>query len=443
MFHVKQFLNSVIKRPIHEVLFYFFIFFIPFQTRIIYHPDQAYIGWYFNYHLAFFLYFTDIILLSCLVSWMFDKQRENIRGKRIFWLILAFFGLILLSLFHVKRIDIGWYQTFKWGELLFLLLYISETFTEKAHYILSAGILFASAMFQAIVGLIQFHVQHSLKLSLLGEYIAPIGTPGLATIETPIGKIVRAYGTFPHPNILAAFLVFGLILGLFLVSRGTKWIRAIVIPGLFIIGLGLFVTFSRLSWLVAAFAIICFTIYYIMKQKRGLAVAILVPIIVSCVTVLIFAPDTLKARVTDNNSASVTDRYFFNRLGLDLMKRFPVLGLGVGNYVEGLRDLNDLEAWQYQPAHNIFIFIGAELGIAGLGLFIMILFEVFSRLKNVPRETLTFTFALLGSIFLLMGQFDHYFVTIQQGRLMFFIALGMIAALPNLYAQKSDQKIYS
>jgi len=27
---------------------------------------------------------------------------------------------------------------------------------------------------------------------------------------------------------------------------------------------------------------------------------------------------------------------------------------------------------------------------------------------------------------------DHYFVTIQQGRLMFGVVLGMLAALPNI-----------
>jgi O-antigen ligase len=118
---------------------------------------------------------------------------------------------------------------------------------------------------------------------------------------------------------------------------------------------------------------------------------------------------------------------------LELIKSQPLLGVGVGNYVPALQQRYQLEPWQYQPAHNIFIFIGAELGLIGLILFLAILFIIVYRLKNISLDPLSITLIGLGFVFLFMGQLDHYFVTIQQGRLMFVTILGLLAALPNIY----------
>lgn len=500
MFHGET-IKTLKNLKIHEILFYVFLFLIPIQTRILYQPETAYISWYFNYHLAFFFYLTDILLIACFVSWiMFHKPKELFQ-KRLFWLILAFLCLILVTLFHppavaseawragVKRLNLDWYQALKWAELLILVLYIRETIKSKTQYLWTFIILFIGSTIQAIIGLVQFHVQHSLGLGFLGEYIAPLGTSGLATIETSTGKIIRAYGTFSHPNILGTFLVLGLILGLFLVSRGTLVdiahprdlsaeastqaesgdprngpriksgvVKILIMLGLILIILGLFVTFSRIAWISALIAIIIFVLFHAcptklqrsrMKHRDWSKIIVICAIlIVSCLSVVVLTKtdgtifglyrQTLKARVIDSNSTAITDRVFFDRLGLDLTFHYPGLGVGVGNYVEALKDLYKLEPWQNQPAHNIFIFVSAELGILGLILFILILLEIFSSFKNVSWDTLSVTLACLGIIFLFMSQMDHYFVTIQQGRLMFFTVLGLIAALPNLKKENNS-----
>jgi len=276
-------------------------------------------------------------------------------------------------------------------------------------------------------------------LKLAGEYISPLGTHGLATIQIGAEKVIRAYGTMPHPNVLGVFLVLGIVCGLYLVARGTNS----RIPnvglriGLILLLIGLFTTFSRLAWIAGLIAVSAFLIYDLRINRRTF-VAILICVIVSCATIFGFYHNYLNARVAESSATSINDRYFFNLLGLDLTQHYPVLGVGAGNYVEALKDLYPLEDWQNQPAHNIFIFVAAELGLLGLGLFVMILFEIFGSLKNSDGGVLTFSLGLIGFLFLLMSQFDHYSVTIQQGRLMFAVMLGLIAALPNLYDQKAN-----
>jgi O-antigen ligase len=435
MFHMK----------LHKLLFLGFLFLIPIQTRILYNPDKAYINWYFDYHLGFFLYLSDILLFTCFTVWLlFDPPKlDDLTQTKLFPLILGFISLCLVTLFHVKRVDLGWYETVKWLEFFLLLLYIKVTYRDWRDYMLGLAAIFTSTVVQAIIGISQFHVQHMLGLSVLGEYISPLGTSGLATIETVGGKIIRAYGTMPHPNVLGAFLVLGLTIGLYFLSsafaeassdKHTKQYvsRVTIALANIILLLGIFTTFSRIAWITTVLVILAFVSYYLWSRKNKFVLTILLIGVIASGVVFGFYNEYLKARTNDNNVVSVGDRYFFNSLGWDLMSRFPILGTGVGNYVIALEDLYQLQPWQHQPAHNIFIYIAGELGILGAALFIIILFEIFQKIKNIKFDNLSFSLVLVGIVFLLMSQFDHYFVTIQQGRLIFATVLGLIAALPNL-----------
>ena len=440
MFHVKhifgilkewQWRAGVKQFKIHELLFYIFLFLLPIQTRILYSPSSAYISWYFNYHLALFVYGTDLLILIFGLSWLI-LDRPSFTWNKITALICLFIGIVMLSLFHVKHLDLAWYGLFKWLELLLIFGYIAKTFKTQAQFIISAWIVYLSAIFQAILGIWQFHVQHGLGFGLLGEYIAPFGTSGLATIDTTAGKIIRAYGTMPHPNVLAAFLIFGLMIGLFLVSRGTKLQRILVSLGLIILTLGIFLTFSRLAWLAGAIGFLCFGIYYLLqKQSQNIIILFLVAL-VSCGTIFLAYRSDLQARASDTKQTSITDRYFFDQVGLKLLATNPILGTRVGNYVPAMEQMYQLEPWQYQPPHNYFIFFGAELGWPALLIFLIFLWEIIRRAGRAEPGALKFTLLGLGGLVLLLAQFDHYFATIQQGRLMFFVLFGLIAALPNL-----------
>jgi hypothetical protein len=431
--------HKLFHMKLDRLLFWFIVFLQPLQTRYLFNPETSYIRSYFNYHQAIFLYMTDILVFTCFISALISRKPQLKHKSSFFLASIGIFAVILVSLFHVKHLPLGIYETLKWLEFFGLVSYIWWTFETFEDYRTTFGLIALSATLQAILGWWQFHVQHMLGLKWLGEYIAPMGTPGLATINTSAGKVIRAYGTMPHPNLLGAFLVFGLILSLYFVSHGTKWIRILGGVALFLVTIGLFTTFSRVSWAAAILATLSFIIFHLRSLDWRKAIYIIAIGIVSCATVFIFFPNYLKARVNDSDARSISDRQFFNQLAWNVVLHYPVTGVGIGNYVEAQKEFYHLEDWQYQPPHNIYLFIAAELGLLGLGLFLMILYQIFAGLKNIFWQPLPFTLALTGIIFLLMGMFDHYFVTIQQGRLMFATVLGLIAAVPNLYDhQKSN-----
>ena len=83
---------------------------------------------------------------------------------------------------------------------------------------------------------------------------------------------------------------------------------------------------------------------------------------------------------------------------------------------------NLLSGWLHQPVHNIYLLIAAETGLLGLMAF---LFFLYLLIKKKPRLTI---FCLLLVSFLIIGLFDHFFWTLQQGQMVFWLILGIIAA---------------
>ena len=64
------------------------------------------------------------------------------------------------------------------------------------------------ALLQAALGIAQFAVQHDVGLRWLGEPVLRTDMRGVAVFyDIHHAKILRAYGTFPHPNVLAAYLM--------------------------------------------------------------------------------------------------------------------------------------------------------------------------------------------------------------------------------------------
>ena len=106
--------------------------------------------------------------------------------------------------------------------------------------------------------------------------------------------------------------------------------------------------------------------------------------------------------------------------------KIPILGIGTGAFVwQFLKEIPSLEDWMYQPVHNIYLLVFAEIGIFGFVLLLYFLYQVII-LKKQSFAQRTFFFLLLG--FLVMGLFDHYFWSLQQGSLMFWLVLGLVAS---------------
>lgn len=417
MFHVKHIFQIARNQPIEYILFYIFLFTIPLQLRFIFNPGNAYIDYYFSYHKAIFFYLGDLFFVVFAVSYfLFNNQH-----KWSIWPVLLPVSWAFLSLFHVEQLTLGVYSAVKILEFWLIIGFIklNPNIIKPGVWILIVG-----GFTQSVIGILQFHVQHGLNLAFLGEYVPPLLDNGTATISTIQGKVLRAYGTMPHPNVYAGFLA--IILGFWLyVSCGTlkpkQWI--IVSCGTFVLWWGLLVSFSRSGWL-AAFLVTAMLIFYQIYRKSYKQAIIWGCItIVSCGTLTFAYKDLVFPRSTDvlPSSQAVTYRADFNAYGLETFKHNILGGVGAGQYITNLEKIRTLEPWQYQPAHNIFIYYLAELGIIGLLLSFFAIFKLGFTWNNLNL----LCFMLIGAV-LVLGMLDHYLITIQQGSLLLAVVIGII-----------------
>jgi hypothetical protein len=84
-----------------------------------------------------------------------------------------------------------------------------------------------SGFLQSLIAIYQFISQHSVFTSqilakITGESVIGSQIPGVAKIIIDGEKIIRAYGTFPHPNILGGFLIFTLLITVYLYLEHKK-----------------------------------------------------------------------------------------------------------------------------------------------------------------------------------------------------------------------------
>jgi hypothetical protein len=136
--------------------------------------------------------------------------------------------------------------------------------------------------------------------------------------------------------------------------------------------------------------------------------------------------------VISSTDEAVQLRVLYNKESLTSGQN--VFGLGMGNFVPWLMTQNlHLDREVYQPVHNIYLLIYAEVGIVGIALFILflafLLYDFYKRLfaERRIKRLYYFSFALVIVSVLIFGVFDHYLWTIQSGRLIFWLALGLLA----------------
>lgn len=427
MFHVKQLWNYIKSTPAHRLLFFLFVLTIPIQARFTLNPADAYIEDYFSYHLAIFVYLSDVCFILFTLTYFYAQKNSQLNLHLFFPLILA-----ILSMFHVEQYDLWLYWCLKITQFWLIINYIYQTKVSIRHVFL---LLVVGGLFQSFLAIIQFHVQHGLGLSILGEYLPAVTESGAATLNLESGKVLRAYGTFPHPNVLGGFLAI-CFAGLLYVSRETKsmlgWLY--VSCGTFLILWGLLLTFSRTAWLAAAVSLSIAGIYHVYRRNIKIAAILAISAIVSCGTLGLFYKNVVFPRVSEavqSDSQAISYREQFNQYGLEMFQDQPMFGVGPGQYTVFLQNSYELQPWEHQPAHNIFLFILAELGIIGLFLWFWPLIRSCFTWNNH-----SFGLVLFVPCTVILGFFDHYLITIQQGFLLFALIYGILLGQSSSFTER-------
>jgi len=155
------------------------------------------------------------------------------------------------------------------------------------------------------------------------------------------------------------------------------------------------------------------------------------------IALLIFTLFLIKSTSLFSNQ-SLQERNLYQNVSYETFLKHPLAGVGIGQFVMSeYQNHPNLESWQYQPVHNIYLFVFSELGIVGLIFFLLWIFSISewgggkNRNTDLLRSLLLTRLSIccIISSFLFIAFFDHYFWDIKLGTTIFALPFVFIFAL--------------
>jgi O-antigen ligase len=289
----------------------------------------------------------------------------------------------------------------------------------------------AALSLQLITGVVEFLHQSTYFLSPLHlSWPGPLDASvrGAVVVQLPGGEtFLRAYGTLPHPNILGGFLLIFLLapIAFFIRKKSPDNLALLLlIPGVSLLAL----TFSRSAWL--ALPVFCSVLVWKSKYlNRRRLVLLLVTMSLSLAATLFPYRELVQARTVDTTSHaeefSLIGRAWLNGEAMKIFQEYPLTGVGIGSFIIELARRAG-EGYIVEPAHNILLLAGAELGILGIGI-VIFLFAFFAyRLFKTQNQNAILVGAVLTGLGCI-SLFDHYLWTLAPGRMMLGLVIGLFA----------------
>ncbi len=487
---------------ISNFLFYAIILFLPSQLGKHFWPSWSYVQGLRVDYLSPTIYFTDLLIILLFVFWLaswihadrlLNSKHEILNTKQIPIIKTQntkpfghlririsnlpfqeyFLGILCLSLFIGIGLSInppaGLYGLLKLCEFIFFGWYTARVVSptcevargtprrcslEVIVVLFSCGILFESFLATA-----QFIAQSSMGgiFYFFGERAMSQSTPGAAVAMLNGQLLLRPYGTFPHPNVLAGYLTVAMAIVIFnfqfsIFNQISNFKKIILSFSVLLGTIAMLLSMSRVA-IVVWILILCFFVIKNLRIKNSFQISNLklkIFLGIFLIIATIFSMSSLRYRYTDILGESFTERVRLANIAIDMINTHPIFGVGLFNFIPTIPAFytpkNESLFTYLQPVHNIFLLVASETGLIGLSFVVWFLVKICKRFKisssahsTAGRQDLRFKnnklyiaeiliHKSLFIILIVLGMFDHYFLTIQQGQLLLVFVLGLCFA---------------
>ena len=414
--------HHVMLKKINQILWAIFLFTFPFSIRFIVYEEASYRFGNFNPWVTGFVYGPEILLGAIFILWLLDKYlRHRARTGHLagqnpipteippintpekpepinhkYKVILG----ILLLLFVIN----AGVMTFLKGDPILFAFFTLRIMEAAAIYLLLTKrllqdgaviqILLAGALFQFAWGWLQWKLNHSLSLSLLGESVIGPDILGVAKTNLAEGaKHIRPYGSFLHPNILAAYLMAIMLISIPYLKKYRLVFWLVILTG------AVYFTQSSAASLVT---LACFALIVLFSFARSHHIQKYIAFFLLLLFFLVNAWVFVNSSSLSFSSTSLQERLDQNIVSHEMFLDNP-FGVGVSNYTLEMEKYGTekLQPWEFQPVHNTYFLILNETGPQGLALilaFVILAIAIYWKgVYTIPALSL-----------LLLAPFDHF-----------------------------------
>lgn len=412
---------------LRQILFSLIVFSLISQFGKHFWPSFAFISGIRVDYLSPTLYFSDLLILVLLCLSLSGILKQMF--SRVSLSLLAIQAVLILSVILAKNELLAAFGVLKIVELyllgLFIVSYFKQLTLSSFYFPVSLAVII-----ETVVVVWQTILQHSVGgiWYFLGERTFSAHTIGIATVKFANTSVLRAYGTFPHPNVLAFFMFFASV---FLYSayktEARKERRQWYLLAIILASTVLILTFSRLIFLITAL----WWIWAISKSKSLVNKKALFGVFVTILISLMWLLPTrfsLQALLGEDFQYRVE----LLRLAFKILSNHLVFGVGLQNYLQYQFPLqHSISPILLQPVHSIYLLTIVQLGLIGSVPIFMFIRKTWSQYRSLlgllSGEHASFVRAAFGVFWgaLIVGLSDHFLVTLQQGQLMMTILLSL------------------
>ena len=409
---------------------YLLIALIPFSVRMVIDTSWNYQTGAYSDFTSLSIYLSDLVLLM-LIGFTWNMKRQSPISRTWKLLSIAAVSWLILELLIQPRtnLPLQFYFAVRIALLILFAAGISKINVSREKL---AWLFIILGSMQSIIAGIQFTNQKSIGLYILGESHLSPDILGVAKIVSHGTKLIRGYGTFPHPNLLAAFLVVSFGFNIYLLAKSYQsphggfsprgiWLHLALFLNIF----GIFLSFSRAGMIALGISALIWGASFMWNKQKGLFIRILPAILISIALSVAILGTFLATRGTISDSAT-KERVLYNKIGVKIVEDKPVFGTGPGQSVLHMKQYSPvaLEPWEIQPVHNYYLILAAEWGIGGIILLLLIILPVFTLFK-LNLGFWNFTLMASGASILILFAFDHYFYTIWPTQLLLWTIVGL------------------
>ncbi|MBN2308396.1 MAG: O-antigen ligase family protein [Candidatus Hydrogenedentes bacterium] len=338
---------------------------------------------------------------AAVLAWLANllMRKQNLRLGWEILLLVAFLGWAALGIANsaVWRDQVPeWIRLATLVGYFILAVHLLDT-REKLHYfvmlILVCGLIMSLfALAQYVLPSLQFSGEAGFQGLGAGAQKAYVDYEGVQS-----GPAIRVSGRAGHSNWLAMALLLILPLNTYWFSTAKSWRgKCVAVVAVLCEVTALILTFTRLGLLVGL-AVATVLVFKRLVRFNPYRVSALAVALVAAWFVL---PSAYKERVIDftqySKSSSTHARMDLQRYAWEYMEDEPLVGEGLGGFglrfqgedhwvAANLRWLIDNQGWDpvYYGPHNMYLQLGAETGVVGLLLALLLLARL---IRNVQRS---------------------------------------------------------
>ena len=375
--------------------------------------------------MTFSIALTEISIVVALIAWVIKKaiDRDFSFLKDPTYLILTLFvACVGLSVANSEFVQMSFRGLIKATKGIVVFFVLIDTFRTREQILRFVKVLLFVFLFVVLNGVWQYYT---------GDDILPLKRP-VGFFSQDFSR--RITSSFKFYSQLGAFLTFcnAFMVALLFGKASLKKSEKILLAILLALGcIALFYTASRASWLAFAGAVVFLGVIRFNKVILG-------GLIVTAILAVFLMPKHMLIHFDANKKEqSVSERLMLWQRAIDVIKAHPFLGVGINTYnaVHMKYDtVKDTRVLGYY-AHNGYLQLAAEIGLFGIGFFILFLamffLKIIRKARDIPEplySDMTYGF-LAGCFGFLCLVFVDTVLQSVQTNIMFWYFMGLTMAV--------------